>query len=50
MDFFKIEEEFWEDEFDFFLFGTPKSAKLIDFKYLIFVTLAVPETSKNQFH
>ena len=48
-DFFEIEEEFWEEKFEFFFIRNSENIKNLDPKYLFFVILAVPKASKKQF-
>ena len=48
-DFFEIEEEFWEEKFEFVFIWNSENIKNLDFKYLFFVTSALPKASKKQF-
>ena len=45
----KFEEEFWEEKFEIFFIRNSENIKNLDFKYLFFVTSAVPKASKKQF-
>ena len=47
MIFFEIEEESWKKNLIFFIRNS-ENIKNLDFKYLFFVTLAVPKASKKK--